>query len=170
VGHSELVERLLEIVEKGLPFCCRDQSRRRRQRARQESSVPGLILARWCCGRDAGAQGDVNMENAGTYHERTEECRRRAAEAKWPPDKLNWAELARAWFKLARRSGSQCVPAIGRRGTNRKRPQTRLSVLGLPWASQAPFWFLTFVSVPASLGRRPPGRNNHDGPTAERPR
>jgi hypothetical protein len=60
----------------------------------------------------------VNMENAGIYHERAEECRRRAAEAKWPPDKLNWAELARAWFKLAQAEREpQCAPAIGQRRT-----------------------------------------------------
>jgi len=62
-----------------------------------------------------GAQGDVNMENAGTHYERAEECRRRAAEAKWPPDKLNWAKLARAWYKLARAEREpQCALAIGR--------------------------------------------------------
>ena len=36
------------------------------------------------------------------YEARAEECRRRAAEAKWPPDSRDWTELAQAWVRLAR--------------------------------------------------------------------
>jgi hypothetical protein len=41
------------------------------------------------------------MAIAASYLERAEECRRRAAEAKLPPDQLHWDKLARAWLKLA---------------------------------------------------------------------
>jgi hypothetical protein len=36
-----------------------------------------------------------------SYQARAEGCRRRAAEATWPPDKLSWTELAQAWLRLA---------------------------------------------------------------------
>jgi len=41
------------------------------------------------------------MNTAASYRARAEECHRRAAEAKLPPDQLHWDKLARAWLKLA---------------------------------------------------------------------
>ncbi len=55
----------------------------------------------------------MRMENAASYHERAEECRRRAAETTWPPDKAAWAKLEGAWLKLAhevsQRNSHLCV-------------------------------------------------------------
>ena len=39
-----------------------------------------------------------------SYQARAEACRRRAAEATWPPDKLGWTELAQSWLRLAQSS------------------------------------------------------------------
>lgn len=44
----------------------------------------------------------LNMSPHGiSYQARAEECRRRAAAATWPPDRLGWTELAQAWLRLS---------------------------------------------------------------------
>jgi hypothetical protein len=53
----------------------------------------------------------INMSPYGiSYEARAEECRRRAAEANWPPDRQDWTELAQAWLRLAQSTDVRSVP------------------------------------------------------------
>jgi hypothetical protein len=45
-----------------------------------------------------------------SYEARAEECRRRAAEANWPPDRQEWTELAQAWLRLTQSTDVRSVP------------------------------------------------------------